>query len=163
MLGSLLLAVVLLPGQAPKHKVLSFSYAFTSQTQRYTATIARDGKATFEGKRYEPRPGKWTARYSKADFWKLDQTLEKLAFWSLADEKAWGSGHEGAIEIAIVSDHGTKRLTILVENERAEHWAIRTLLKSMIDQMADFKKVDRTKSSGSRNNPPATTYRSFRG
>lgn len=141
MLGSVLLAFAVLPGQAPEHKVLSFSYNFTSQTQRYSATIDRSGKGAFDGQRYEPRPGKWTARYTKDDFWKLDQALEKLEFWTLPAEKPWGSGHSGAIEITIVSDHGSKNLTILMENERAEHWAIRTLLKSMIDGMTDFKKV----------------------
>lgn len=161
MLGSLLLAVVVLPGQAPKHKVLSFSYAFTSQTQRYSATIARSGKGTFNGEKYEPRPGKWTARYPKDDFWKLDQTLEKLAFWGLSAQKSWGSSHAGAIDVVIVSDQGRKKLSILVENETAEHWAIRSLLQSMIDGMIDFRKAPVTKR-GSRYNPAASSQRSSR-
>lgn len=121
--------------------VTGFTYNFSSQTERYKASILRTGAATFEGMRYPRRSGEYTARYTREDFWKLDIALEKVGFWTLPDERPWGSGHGGMITITVTSDRGTKTVLINVSNERSEHWTVRTLLKSMIDQLEGYKKA----------------------
>lgn len=141
MLSAFLCASITLSTQAPEHMVTGFTYSFSSQIERYKASILRTGVATFDGMRYPKRPGEYTARYTKDNFWKLDMALEKIGFWALPDEKPWGSGHAGMISITITSDRGTKSILINVANERSEHWTVRTLLKSMIDQLEGYRKI----------------------